>query len=80
MLHPINLAIGELLIAFILQDTLLPALKFPLPELWKVKGIVTALAYIALATYSHFLWVSWMTGRVLFEARAWRRWVGCVVG
>lgn len=80
MLHPINLMIGGLFFAFIVLDTVFPARKFPQPTLWKVKGIVSAVAYIALATYSPYLWASWMTGPVLFDSSGLPLWAQCVLG
>jgi len=80
MLHPINLMIGGLFIAFIILDTLFPARSFETPRLWKLKGVVSAIAYIALATYSPYLWVSWLTGPVLIDASILPLWAQCLVG
>ncbi len=80
MLHPINLIIGGLLVAFIALDTLMPARKFPSPNLWKLKGIISALAYIALATYSPYLWASWLQGPLLFDAIGLPLWAECLLG
>ncbi len=80
MLDPINLIIGGLFIAFIALDTLVPARQFSTPRLWKTRGAVAALAYIALATYSPYLWVSWLTGPLLFDAASLPLWAQCVLG
>lgn len=80
MLHPINLIIGGLFLAFIIIDTLFPARKFHQPAFWKVKGILAAVSYIALATYSPYLWASWMTGPVLFNASGLPVWAQVILG
>ena len=80
MLHPINLMIGGLFIAFIILDSLFPARSFETPRLWKPNGVVSAIIYIALATYSPYLWVSWLTGPVLLDAAVLPLWAQCLLG
>lgn len=80
MLHPINLMIGGLFVAFITLDTVFPARSFETPRLWKLKGMVSAVAYIALATYAPYLWVSWLTGPVLIDASILPIWAQFLVG
>ncbi|MEM9179889.1 MAG: sterol desaturase family protein [Pseudomonadota bacterium] len=80
MLHPINLMIGGLFVAFIALDSLFPARKFPQPHFWKVKGVVSAIAYIALATYSPYLWASWLTGPLLLDVSHLPIWAQCLLG
>lgn len=80
MLHPINLMIGGLFVAFIILDSLFPARSFETPRFWKLKGVASAIVYIALATYSPYLWVSWLTGPVLLDASVLPLWAQCLVG
>lgn len=80
MLHPLNLIIGGLFFAFIGIETLMPARKFPHPKLWKLRGVIAIIAYIALATYSPYLWVSWLSGPVLFDASGLPIWAQCILG
>lgn len=55
---------------FAAADFVLRARKFPNVQLWKVMGILSTLLYFAIATYSPFLWDSWLAGHQLIDASA----------
>ena len=53
---------------FVLFDAFAPARRFPAMRWWRLRGVVSAVLYIALASYSPYLWMGWLDGFTLIDA------------
>lgn len=80
MLNPINLLIAGGFMFFIALDTFFPARKFPEQKFWRMRGLAAAVVYMVLATYSPFLWASWLNGPLLLDLTAIPFWAQIIAG
>ena len=55
---------------FVLLDVLVPARRFPSSRWWKLRGVASAALYIALASYSPYLWMDWLNNFTLIDSTA----------
>lgn len=65
---------------FALVDALAPARSFPASKWWKARGVFSAFMYVALASYSPYLWAAWLPRLQLVDASAWPLAVQFVAG
>lgn len=80
MFNIVNYLIVGGFLAFIALESFAPARKFPAARYWKIRGVLSAIAYIAAASYSPFLWADWLTGPLLFDSTALPFIVQCLLG
>jgi sterol desaturase/sphingolipid hydroxylase (fatty acid hydroxylase superfamily) len=84
MFEVLNLPHTLLLIAvfalFVLLDYLAPERRYAQSRWWRLRGIVSALVYFALATYSPYLWSEALSAHLLFDATEWSLLVAVPVG
>lgn len=65
---------------FVLWDAVAPARTFYQPRAWKLKGLLSALVYFALASYSPYLWAEWMGQYRLVDATGLSLWLAVPLG
>lgn len=80
MFNLINYIFAGGFLAFIGLGALASAREFPKAALWRTRGIVAAVVYIALASYSPFLWASWLDGPLWFDVTGIPLWGQIVLG
>lgn len=65
--------------ALIALDYLVPARRFPQVSGWKAVGIVSAVLYFLIATYSPFLWDEWLGEFRLIDGTRWPLYVAAPI-
>ncbi|MEO1169063.1 MAG: sterol desaturase family protein [Pseudomonadota bacterium] len=80
MFNIVNYIIAGGFLAFIAFAALAPARHFPHVRFWKLRGAISAILYIAIASYAPFLWADWLTGPLLFDSTELHFVVQCGLG
>ncbi|MEM8695568.1 MAG: sterol desaturase family protein [Pseudomonadota bacterium] len=80
MFNLINYIIAGGFLAFLAIEALAPARRFPNVRFWKIRGVISAVFYIAIASYAPFLWASWLTGPLLFDSTGLYFAMQCILG
>lgn len=80
MFNIVNYIIAGAFVVFIAFAALAPARRFPQIRWWKTRGVISAILYIAIASYAPFLWADWLNGPLLFDATGLYFAMQCVLG
>ncbi len=80
MFNIYNYALAAGFGVFVLLDLFMPARPFPNTPWWKTRGVLSAIMYIALASYSPYLWADWMEGLQLIDASSLPLWLAVPLG
>ncbi len=80
MFNVYNFALAGGFAALALIDALAPARHYPQARWWRVRGVTSAIVYLALASYAPFLWHDALSGAALFDASSWTLPLAVAVG
>ena len=80
LLDPLTLSVLGIFAALAIWEALFPARTLPRVRLWRTKGLVAFLAFIAVSSYLPFLWVEWLAPLQIFDLSAWSTLAGATVG
>jgi len=80
MFNVYNLILMGVFALFVVFDAVAPARHYPASSWWRLRGVVSALTYFALATHSPFIWSDALAGHLLMDATQWSLFVAVPVG
>ena len=80
LLDPVSLAVLSMYGALMLWEALRPARKLPYVKHWKLKGLISFLAFFFLSSYLP-IWIDpWMAQYMLFDLSGWGTLTGALIG
>jgi sterol desaturase/sphingolipid hydroxylase (fatty acid hydroxylase superfamily) len=74
------LAFLAVLVLLMGADVLWPARRYPTVRLWRIKGVVSTIAFLALSSSLPLLWDGWLGTHRLFDLTGLGTWGGAVAG
>ncbi|MFK7886083.1 MAG: sterol desaturase family protein [Gammaproteobacteria bacterium] len=71
MLNIYNLLLMGVFALFVFLDVLAPARRYPASRWWRLRGVLSAVTYFALATYAPYVWTDALAGYRLMDSTQW---------
>ncbi|MFK8017659.1 MAG: sterol desaturase family protein [Gammaproteobacteria bacterium] len=68
MFNIYNFMLAGGFVVFALVDTVAPARDYPAARWWRLRGVASAALYLALASYTPYLWMDIMADVTMFDA------------